>query len=359
VIKDTLLSLGERLITDAILYSRYGKQPDFGDDCSIIPITKSKCLVATIDPCPYPMSWILGYKDYYYFGWLLATINLSDIAAMGAKPIGILTSYILPNKTKIEEFSRLLDGIDAACRQAGTKVIGGNIKESKTISCEAVALGYCAPNRLIRRKGAKVEDSVVVIGDMGLFWSGVLKSQYKIQLATKENNKVMSNIFTPRAKIKEGQIISRYKLLSSAMDNSDGLYPSVKELAVRNSVDIHLDFSKIKWDATVLKISDLVKIDPLRLAIGWGDWQLVGTVPKDKYDQLVDKMSEINTPVYTIGKVMSGSGCVKLRYEQEFGEMSPIDSERFSKKSWFTKGIDAYISDLLNTPLIIPFLNNR
>ena len=359
MIKDTLLSLGERLITDTILYSRYGKQPDFGDDCSIIPITKSKCLVATIDPCPYPMSWILGYKDYYYFGWLLATINLSDIAAMGAKPVGLLTSYILPNETTVQEFSRLLDGVDEACRQAGTKVIGGNIKESKTLSCEAVALGYCAPNRLIRRKGASVEDLVVVVGDMGLFWSGVLKCKHKIQLSNEENNKVMSNILTPRAKIREGQIISKYKLLSSGMDNSDGLYPSVKELAVRNSVDIHLDFSEIKWDTATLKVSEFMKIDPLRLAIGWGEWQLIGTLPEEKYDQLVNKMSKINTPVHIIGKVAPGSGSVKLLYEQEFGEMSPIDSERFSKKSWFIQGIDTYISDLLNTPLIISPLNNR
>lgn len=359
MIKNTLLSLGERQIIDTILYPRYGEQHAFGDDCSIIPITKSRCLVATIDPCPYPMSWALGYKDYYYFGWLLATINLSDIAAMGAKPVGILTSYILPNETTVQEFRRLLDGVDEACRQAGTRVIGGNIKESKTPSCEAVALGYCAPDRLIRRKGASVEDLVVVIGDMGLFWSGVLKSKYEIGLSTEEDEKVMSSILTPRAKTTEGQIISKYKLLSSGMDNSDGLYPSVKELAVRNNVDIHLNFSKIKWDTAASKVSEFMKIDPLRLAIGWGDWQLIGTVPEEKYNQLVNKMSEINTPVHTIGKVVPGSGSVKLLYEQEFGEMSPIDSERFSEKSWFTQGIDTYISDLLNTPLIIPFLNNR
>ena len=359
MIKNTLLSLGERLITDSILYPRYSEQHGFGDDCSIIPITQSTCLVATIDPCPYPMSWTLGYKDYYYLGWLLATINLSDIAAMGAKPVGILTSYILPNETTVQEFSRLLDGVDEACRQAGTEVFGGNIKESETLSCEAVAFGYCTPNRLIRRKGASVDDLVVVVGDMGLFWSGVLKSKRGIQLSTEEERKVMSSILTPRAKIKEGQIISKYKLLSSGMDNSDGLYPCVKELAVRNSVDINLDFSKIKWDTIVLKVSEYVKIDPLRLAIGWGDWQLIGTVPVERYDQLVNKMAEINTPVYPIGKVVPGSGSVNLLYKQEFGEMSPIDSERFSEKSWFAQGIDTYISDLLNTPLIIPFLNNR
>lgn len=350
---DTLLSLGERLITDNILHSRYGDQADFGDDCCVIPLTKSKCLVSTIDPCPYPISWTLGYRDYYYFGWLLATINLSDIAAMGAKPIGLLTSYTLPNETTIQEFKRLLDGVDEACRQAGTKVVSGNIKESKFISCEAAAFGYGNLNRLIRRKGASINDLVVVVGDLGLFWSGVMKTKHHLSLPAEEDKKVMSNVLTPHAKIEEGQIISRYRLLSSGMDNSDGLYPSVKELAIRNNVDIYLDFSNISWDPLVLKISKLLRIDPIRLAIGWGDWQLIGTVPEAKCNRLIDRMSQVNTPVHVIGKVVSGSGNIKVFYENNFGEMSPIDSERFSKKSWFTQGIDAYIDYLLNTPLIV------
>ena len=351
---NTLLSLGERLITDGILYPRYGEQYGFGDDCSIIPLKESRCLVATIDPCPYPMSWTLGYRDYYYYGWLLATIGLSDIAAMGATPVAVLTSYALPNRTTVHDFKRLLDGVDGACRQAGTKVIGGNIKESETLLCEAVALGYGSTARLIRRKGASVDDLVVVIGDMGLFWSGVLKSTHNIPLSTEEEHMVMSNILTPRAKIKEGLTISKHKLLSSGMDNSDGMYPSLKELAVRNRVDIHLDFSRMKWDSVALKVSEFVGVDPIRLAIGWGDWQLIGTVPKAKHDQLVKRMSDIHTPVHTIGKVVPGSGLVKLLYGQDFGEMSPIDSERFSRRSWFTQGIDTYIDDLLNTPLVSP-----
>ena len=113
-----------------------------------------------------------------------------------------------------------------------------------------------------------------------------------------------------------------------------------------------LDFSDISWEPEVIKISKLLNTEPTRLAIGWGDWQLIGTVSESKCDMLIELMSRINTPVHKIGKVVPGSGEVKIRYEKSMGRMSPIDSERFSKKSWFTHGIDAYIDDLLNTPLI-------
>lgn len=347
-----LSDLGERLIIEQLLLPRYGKQEDFGDDCCVIPLSKSKCIVWTIDPCPQPMSWVLGYKDYYYFGWLLATINLSDIAAMGAKPIGLLTSLILPKDIATRDFERLLNGVDDACRQAGTKVFGGNIKEATFISCEATAIGYVNHSRLIRRRGAKVNDMVVVVGDLGLFWAGVLSTKHKITLPDDEQEKVMQNVLMPRAKISEGQLISKHTLLSSGLDNSDGIYPSVKELAVRNKVDIVLDFSDINWESEVMKISKLLNIEPTRLALGWGDWQLVGTVPENKYHILNDKMSNMNTPVHIVGKVTSGSGEVKIRHGKVLSQMTPIDSERFSRRSWFTRGIDAYIDDLLNTPLI-------
>lgn len=349
---EKLSDLGERLITERLLFTRYGGQSDFGDDCCVIPVTDSKSIVWTIDPCPNPMSWILGYTDYYYFGWLLATINLSDLAAMGAEPIGLLTSLILPNDTATGDFTRLLDGVDAACYEAGTKVLGGNIKEATFLSCEATAIGQGDHNRLIRRRGARANDLVVVVGDLGLFWSGVLSKKNALPLTNDELDKVMRNVLTPRAKIREGQLISKHGLLSSAMDNSDGIYPSVKELALRNSVDAVLDFSTVHWDPEVLKVSQLLGIEAIRLSLGWGDWQLVGTVPRDMYNTLAQAMSAINTPVHVIGRIIPGNGAVYFRQDERLGLMSPIDSERFSNKSWFTKGIDSYIDDLLKTPLI-------
>ena len=63
-----------------------------------------------------------------------------------------------------------------------------------------------------------------------MFWAGVLSEKNKIPLLDNERKKVMLNVLTPRAKIREGQLISKHALLSSGLDNSDGIYPSVKEL---------------------------------------------------------------------------------------------------------------------------------
>ena len=157
----------------------------------------------------------------------------------------------------------------------------------------------------------------------------------------------------PRAKVAEGQIIARHRLLSSGLDNSDGLYPSLKELAVRNAVNIVIDFSQVKWDPLVSKVASMLNIQAERLALGWGDWQLVGTVRPTKATVIKDRLGELGTPVHIIGHLESGDGRVKLLMNGRRGDMIPLDSERFSAKSWFSSGIETYIDDLITAPLLL------
>ena len=154
--------IGERKIISEILTERYGgsKSDYFGNDCALIPsnFSASSVIVATTDPYPLPMASILGYEDLYYWGWLLATINLSDLAAAGAKPLGLLTSLMLPNDISVGDFERLLDGIDECCEQSETKVLGGNIKEGSGIVLSATAFGSCERTNLLSRRGCNMGD---------------------------------------------------------------------------------------------------------------------------------------------------------------------------------------------------------
>src|SRR5690348_5822441 len=109
-----LSDLGERRIVEEILRPRYDRGQGFGDDCAILdwpgaPPAGAQ-LVASTDPAPRPVAATLGFSDPYYEGWLLATANLSDLAAAGAHPLGLMTSLTLPAATTVHDFTRLLDG---------------------------------------------------------------------------------------------------------------------------------------------------------------------------------------------------------------------------------------------------------
>jgi thiamine-monophosphate kinase len=352
-----LIDIGERAIISQVLNKRYASEekPSFGNDCAYLGHTNdfpNRILIATTDPCPEPMAAILGFNDLYYRGWLLVTINLSDLGATGARPLGLLTSLVLPNTMPIESFMRLLDGIDDCCKRCGTQVVGGNLKEGKTIDMSATAIGVCDEGKSLTRKGCRSGDLIVVIGDLGLFWAGVLAKKENIKISKKQKSHLLRNILTPLPKVKIGYEIAKRSLLTCSIDNSDGLYPSLLQLAEINNSDFHIDMSTITFSEDVLYVSSKLDLDPVRLSMGWGDWQLIGCIDPLRLDELRALCNDNEVELHSIGVVKDGNG-VTMEHRGKNGSMFPLDSQRFSNDSWFTAGIDSYIEIMLANPIVV------
>jgi thiamine-monophosphate kinase len=350
-----LIDLGERRIIEEILRPRYASTgiPRFGDDCSFVVDADALAhgtLVAHTDPCPETMASFLGHKDLYYAGWLLATINLSDLAASGARPLGFLSSVVLPNDTTVEQFLKLLDGIDECCSQCGTRVIGGNLKEGSRVELTGSAIGLCDGHKAMSRSGCKDGDLVAVIGDLGLFWAGVLAARNNLVPDGSEKSVLLRNVLTPMPKIQIGHELAQRSVLSACLDNSDGLYASFVQLSRTNHVEINVNMDEIQFPREVLHISSLLGMDPIRLAIGWGDWQLIGCVDPSRVAELRESGKQYGVPIAIIGKVSPGRGVI-LHHNGRIGEMAAIDSERFTTRSWFTSGLESYIDMLAKGPL--------
>lgn len=350
-----LVDLGERRIISEVLAPRYESALRFGDDCANVPLPSGDAgiLIATTDPCPPPMAHELGFDDPYYSGWLLATINLSDLAAAGAEPLGLLTSLVLPADTTVANLERLLDGVDACCAQVGTGVVGGNLKEAPRRDFAATALGICRVGPPLSRRGARVGDAVVVLGDLGSFWAGVLGMRNGAISASDASHPLLRNVLTPLPKVHMGRACREAGLLRCAMDNSDGLYPTLAQLAEANEARIHIRGDQIEFDHSVATIAAHLDIDPVRLALGFGDWQLIGSCTQESLDRLQELGEAQDVPVTVIGEVMDGEG-VTIERGGEVGNCLPLDSERFTTGSWFTSGLDGYIEILRNERLVQP-----
>src|ERR1017187_9544218 len=108
-------TLGERTILSDIIMPRIALgeagADGIGDDCAEIAVPPAgHTILATTDPCPSPVAFVLGDHDYWHYGRMTVLINVSDLAAMGAKPIGILVSTVMPNDMLINDYQRFLDG---------------------------------------------------------------------------------------------------------------------------------------------------------------------------------------------------------------------------------------------------------
>jgi thiamine-monophosphate kinase len=160
-----LCDLGERRILDEII-------PKFangvGSDCAVFNLESSYLAVST-DPVPRPAaSAIAGDDDLFWMGWLLVTINASDIAASGANPHSFFASLDLPREMEVSQLERLLGGIRAACDRHGFVYAGGNLREAATVSAVGTALGL-ASSECLTRYGAQAGSYVVVVGESGRF----------------------------------------------------------------------------------------------------------------------------------------------------------------------------------------------
>ncbi|MDG4821910.1 thiamine-phosphate kinase [Asanoa sp. WMMD1127] len=345
--------IGERALISQVLAPRYGAANDhFGDDCARVLEVEELLgpVVASTDPCPIPVASLLGFDDFYYWGWLLGVINLSDIAAAGAVPRSFLASYELPRSMLLKQFLRILDGLDECCAKSGAAVVGGNLKEAKEVALSGTAIGTCLGQPL-SRKGAKVGDVVLVLGDLGLFWAGYLSVTRGLESLRRYRNRLLRNVLTPQPKVAVGSALARASLVTAVMDNSDGLFPSLNGLCHASRVGVRLNFSAVGFSEEVLAVAAELDVDPVRLALGWGDWQLVATAAAGSVHMIEDACSLLGVPVHHVGEVIDEEG-VHLVHEGHSGRLLTLDSERFAADSWFTAGLEAYVSRLLGASLI-------
>jgi thiamine-monophosphate kinase len=295
------------------------------------------------------MALSLGFTDEYYRGWLLATINLSDLAAAGAQPLGLLSSLQLPASMLVDDFARLLDGLDQCAEESGTAVVGGNLKEAAEVDVSATAVGWC-DGQPLSRVGAQVGDSVLLIGEIGEFWAGVLALNKEL-IERDAAHPLLRNVLTPRPKVRAGMELRRRGLLSACLDNSDGLFPSLTQLGDANAVAVCVERDRVTFPESVSDVASRLRIDPFRLALGWGDWQLVAACSPDRVSAVIEAANSVGESTTVVGTIEAGSG-VWLAEGSKKGRLLPLDSQRFATDSWFSAGIAGYIQTMLEAPLL-------
>lgn len=150
-----------------------------GDDSAVLALGGD--LVVTSDTMvegpDFRLAWhgVAEAGDGFDLGWKLAATNLSDIAAMGAKPIGLTVSLACPQDTEVELLEAIARGLDAACRELapGCGVVGGDLGTSPVLFAAVTALGDLQGRPPVLRSGASAGDTVAYAGDLGLAGLGL------------------------------------------------------------------------------------------------------------------------------------------------------------------------------------------
>jgi thiamine-monophosphate kinase len=206
----------------------------------------------------------------------------------------------------------------------------------------------------MRRAGAADGDLIYVIGNMGTFWSAILHKLKTpdLGLSISEKNLADEALTRPVPRLQEAMILAKSGLVTSCMDASDGVLGSLMELGRFNHTNVNLDAS-VEPVSLVRKVAAELGIPPLKLMLSWGDWQLVVTIRNESQRAFDGLMKSTGIPAALVGRMMSGDGGrVFGNFQGRSRQLANLSSERFSERSYFTRGMQAHVEWFLHAPLL-------
>ena len=275
------------------------------------------------------------YTDPHQMGWMTVVASLSDLAAVGAHPLGINIMMNIPAKTNQGYLDMLAKGIEDACIEHGTTVLGGDTNSATTISLGGAAIGIIDDNKILMRKGAKPGDYLFTTGKMGL---GNAFAYNKLILNRAEIN------YYPSARLKEGKIVRQYA--SSCIDTSDGFIPAISNLIDINNIGIALDEeldSVVDEELSEELISE--GIPPWILLAGpHGEFELLFTIPKENINDFMLAAGGIFWSPICLGRIIV-EPVLNFQYKGNRQQYDPsVIANLFSNCE---ENVNKYFSELL------------
>ncbi len=235
------------------------------------------------------------YSDPWLIGWMTIMVNLSDLAAVGASPLGILVAETFPPDVTDEFLQGLQKGIADACNACGTHVLGGDTNSGPALSMTACAVGIVEDKTAITRIGCSPGESVFVSGPLG---GG---SDY----AFARLNGFPLPHYEPVARLREGGFLRSFA--TCCMDTSDGLLATLDQLMRLNDVGFSLDPG---WESALTQASrDLARdlgVPAWFIVAGeHGEFELVFTIPDQQVREFLAGSESHGWHPLRIGRVTS------------------------------------------------------
>jgi len=295
-----LSDLGERTAIQRIaeILTKGTNSRGIGDDCAVIDMGK-EYLLATTDMM-YQRTHIPAQMTPYQMGWFLVAINLSDIAAKGGLPLGLVLSFGLPKKTTELFLKELTKGADACAVTFGTIIAGGDTKETNEITLCGTAFGTVKKDEFMSRTGARPSDVVAVTGTLGKAGAGY----YALKRRSSEK-KLFKAFLEPVPKLKEGRLLAQQHSVTSSMDLSDGLSASLYQLQEFNNIGFEIKKSALPLASELCELLDKNHgIDPYSLALHFGgDYEILVTIPHERFEQTKKMLKKHGVDLTAIGIV--------------------------------------------------------
>ena len=268
-----------------------------GDDCALLQPDPAQSLAVTSDMLVEGRHFFANANPEW-LGHKALAVNLSDLAAMGARPVGFTLALALPHADSswLTQFSQ---GLFRLAQQWQCPLIGGDTTQGPLTIC-ITALGHVPTGAAIKRSGAKVGDDIWVSGRLGdaRLALGALRSEWLLDHSSLEA--VLPRMHEPEPRITLGMQLRG--IASSALDVSDGLLGDLRHILKASQVNAEVLIDQLPISRMLAEQTEHLRRQCA--ANGGDDYELCFTAPSSKRMEL-EALSTILLPLTRIGSITS------------------------------------------------------
>lgn len=324
----TISTLTERALI-ARIHARVPPAPDWvslgiGDDAAVLVPERGCHDVVTADALVEDVHFRRAWSTPRDIGHKALAVTVSDLAAMGATPRGILLSLALPADLPLEDFDGLADGFLTLASTLRVPLVGGNITRSPgPLVLDVTAIGSVRPRRLLTRAGARPGDRIFVTGALGAAAAGLAMLQANTPASDDDGAAECRLAYQrPAAQLRTGIIVANNRVATACMDLSDGLADAVRQVAEASGCGADIDAASVPVHMGARAWAAARGTDPAAFAVAGGeDYELVFTVPPRRRRRFLTAIRQSgNVPVTDIG-VCTKAPSVSLVRD---GERTPL-----------------------------------
>lgn len=308
-----------------------GVLASIGDDCAVIRLGGDECLLVSTDTV-IQKTHIPREMTPEQIGRYAVNVALSDIAAMGGRPIGLVFSIALPPGLDDDFARRLARGMAQAATEHETCIVGGDTQGASEIAITGTALGRAREEKILYRRGAAVGDFICTTGELGSAAAGF----YCLINNLDSYPNFIRMALEPRARLLEGKILSGYA--SSCMDISDGLALSIHELAKQSKAGFRIYEEKIPINHGLKKIGGAFGVSTKDMVFyKGGDYELLFTLAPEKYEKVHNLLINMGSCATVIGEITDGGNII---VDKDGGE------SELENRGWDAFSGDIFLSSL-------------
>jgi thiamine-monophosphate kinase len=303
-----------------------------GDDAAILKPRRGRELVVSSDFLIEGVHFLPSYPPKA-IGYKALARSASDLAAMGAEPLGFLLNLALPRGRTGPWLDGFLTGVDEAARKIRIPLIGGDLASAQKAVVCVVVLGDGKSGQLIRRDGALPGDLIYVSGKLGAARLG-LEIIRKRQDKHRDSRLLVAPHYYPQPRLKLGSWLADQRLATAMMDISDGLSIDLARLCEASQVGAIVNADRLpivgipeQWRRRLNLAASAAQNYALD---GGDDYELLFTVPKRQVGKL--RLPPGGIPLTCIGEITRSKELVLLDSNGQKSGLNPKGWDHFQRR---------------------------